>query len=217
MPTPNDPTDLNAPPTDPGAGGTGDHLDYKALYEATQAEIANLKAEDWHKRFTGLQGMYQREKEKWTKEQALLDALKTENDALKSQTLEFETKHKSSLDELSSKASELEIKSAQLERLSTITKKFPSLLEFMGVDEEGNEFDLLPQGTGEELEKALKTFANKMGTKDTKRPQGGSTPKPPSPETQNNGSLWAQAMDALAKGDVKAYDALYQKHLETLT
>lgn len=201
-------------------GTTGSQPDYRALYEAAQAENAELKGADWYKRFTGLQGLYQREKEKWQNGQSLLEALKTENESLKTQFAEFDGKQKSSLEELDTARSELEIKNAQLERLSTITKKYPHLLEFMGVDEEGGEFDLLPQGTGEELEKALSAFAGrieKLAPKDQpKRPTDGASPRSPAPESPTPSATWAQALDALAKGDVTAYDALYKQHLETM-
>jgi Skp family chaperone for outer membrane proteins len=202
-------------PADPTVG----QPDYKALYEAAQSEVQSLKGEDWFKRFTGLQGLHQREQEKWKKEQSLMDALKSENETLKTQFGEVETKTKTFEEQLHQIRSELDTKSTQLERISTITKKYPTLLEFIGVDEEGNEFDLLPQGTGEELEKALAAFSDRIGKlapKDQKRPVEGASPRGPAPDQSTGSTLWAQALDALAKGDVVAYDAFYKQHLDSL-
>jgi hypothetical protein len=58
---------IDADPTGQPTGPTANQPDYKALYEAAQAEVASLKSEDWYKRFTGLQGLHQREQEKWKK------------------------------------------------------------------------------------------------------------------------------------------------------
>ena len=211
---------IDADPTGQPTGPTANQPDYKALYEAAQAEVASLKSEDWYKRFTGLQGLHQREQEKWKKDLSLLEALKTESETLKAQTSDFETKHRTSLEELEAARSELGTKSSQLERLSTITKKYPHLLEFMGVDEDGSEFDLLPQGTGEDLEKALAAFSGrieKLAPKDqTKRPTDGASPRSPAPDSPTSSSTWAQALDALAKGDVASYDAFYKQHVESL-
>jgi hypothetical protein len=211
---------IDADPTGQPTGPTANQPDYKALYEAAQAEVASLKSEDWYKRFTGLQGLHQREQEKWKKDLSLLDALKAESETLKAQTSELDTLHKTSLEALTAARSELETKSAQLERITTITKKYPSLLEFIGVDEEGNEFDLLPQGTGEDLEKALSAFSGrieKLAPKDPqKRPTDGASPRSPAPESATSSSLWGQALEALSKGDVNSYDALYKQHVESL-
>jgi hypothetical protein len=220
MTFPNDAAGTDADPTGEPTGSTVGQPDYKALYEAAQAEVTNLKSEDWYKRFTGLQALHQREKEKWQSSQSLYDALKIENETLKTQTSDLDTKGKTALEQLESIRSELDTKSAQLSRITTITKKYPSLLEFIGVDEEGNEFDLLPQGTGEELEKALSAFSGrieKLAPKDqNKRPTDGASPRSPAPDSATSSSTWAQALDALASGDVASYDTLYKQHLESL-
>lgn len=211
-----------APATTPGAAGTDTQPDYQALYQELLQRNEELEKTDWYKRFTGLQASYQREKTTWQDTKALSDSLRQENETLRTQTSELETKHNSVAEQLQALQGELDIERAAANRMRIITTEFPHLLSFLGgTNEDGSPAeDLLPDGTGDELRSKLKAFDARIKTfgpsNVPEKSREGASPKMPVPERSTPESLLAQAIDALRKGDTQAYDQLYAQHLESL-
>lgn len=204
-------TGTTTDPTAISAGSTGDQLDYKSLYEKALLEKEPVKTEDWQKRFTGLQGAYQRDQEKWKATQTELESTKKSLAELTTGKTSIEEALKARSEEYERLATEHEIASHQLDRLTIILTKYPALADF---EAEG----LLPDGTGEEFAKKLDIFAAKIGRTGkesiAKHLEGATPPTPGTTPATTSASLWQQAMTALTTGDTVAYDKLYTQFLE---
>ena len=107
-----EPAGVVTEPTVKDAGSPGSQPeDYKALYEQSQRE-----ASEWKKRFTGLQGAYQRDQQKWQADGGRIKELETV-------IAGFDDERKTLRGELESNATaltELEVVKGSLERLKTI-------------------------------------------------------------------------------------------------
>jgi len=202
LPTP--PTEDNTPPTAPGAGGTGDSTDWKALYDRAQAEAA-----EWQKRFAGLQGKYQQESDKWKADNQKLAETGTTLQSMTSAKVELDTKLATTAEELDRRNTELEIIKAEQAKAQLVIGKFPHLIAF---------WDVLPDASAEDLEAKLQAFSDKLekfgaGNVADYR-AGGMPPSPPAKPTGDKDSLWKQVVDAAGKGDMVAYDNLYKEWLK---
>lgn len=189
--------------TTSGAALTGVQPGEELLREL---EKAQKDAASWRERFTGLQGTYQRDQQKWkTDAEKLaevsntLASLSTDRDGLK-------TKH----EELSGQVDTLRIgketAESRLSRIQTIISKFPALIEFEGLG-------LLPDGSGEEFEKKLAIFQDrlaKVGVEKLKVVNSGGSPSSPSggEDGKKADDLWKEAMQALKDGKSQDYDRL---------
>jgi SMC interacting uncharacterized protein involved in chromosome segregation len=162
-------------------------------------------------RFTGLQGKYQSELQKWQAENTKLfdvteqlSKLNGERDSLATQFDAFKVKH----GELESAKGVLE---EQYGRLRTIATEFPDLLVF-------EKDSLLPDGTGDELKKKLEAFRGKL--KDLGQAQAvqaitGASPTAPTPQAPKSSlDLWNQAKQALAEGRIDEYHKLYDEYIK---
>lgn len=201
----NPPTDPPAsPPTPPGTGGTGDTTDWKALYDRAQAEAA-----EWQKRFAGLQGKYQQESDKWKTDNQKLTETGTTLQSMTAAKVELDTKLATAQEELDRKNTELEITKAENARMALIVTKYPQLLPFM---------DVLPDAGAEDLDAKLAVFAEKLekfgagNVADYKA--GGTPPSPPAKTPGDRDALWKQVMEAAGKGDMVAYNNLYNEWLK---
>lgn len=197
-----------------GGGSTppeGDgEKDWKALYEAAQAELAN-KTTEWNTRLSGLNKTLTAEKDahKVTKDQALafqtqiqdltgnIDALKSEKETLGTQKSAIET----------AKA-ELE---ATLARKTLIMEKFPALASF---EAQG----LLPQVPAEQAEEVFGKFHQNI--QDLRKSQvadqnSGGVPPTPSKKEQTKSSsadLLREASKLALDGKATEYDAMMDKY-----
>lgn len=198
---------VNAPSNDAGdatgatghaAVPTGNQPDYRAMYEQALKD-----AEDYKKRFTGLQGTYSREQQKWQADAVRLKeldeamrSLDTERTTLKALLADIQPKHESL--------------QSQYDRLHIIATEFPSLLEF---EKDG----LLPGGTGDELRTKLSAFQNKLKTNEVaavKSTMSGTAPATPKSEGQQTPKdLLNQAVAAMRQGKMDEYNSLYSQYL----
>lgn len=199
------------PPPDPGK--TGDPTDYKALFEAEKAKSA-----EWQNRFTGLQREYQKDHDTVSQQATkIFDLTK----ALETKSGEFETlniAHTKTKEEHDTRLTEYDVLKAQNERMMVIVQKFPTLIPYLSAkSEDGNEVvDLLPDGTGPELEKKLAIFANQVAKAgaDDKSKNFMVTPPPPNNQTRTAEVVQAEYMEALSKGDVALYNKLVDEYLD---
>jgi hypothetical protein len=218
-----DPTDP-PPPTPPP--GDPEKVDWKA-----RAEKAEGLAEQWETRFKGLQPNYQSMKAK-------ADSTLTELEATRAELQTEKGKYQSlaaSGDESQKTIAQLQAERDQAvsasTRLTTIAAEFPQLLKFIGVEEDGSPFDLLPNGTGEDLRKNLQRFAARTpappppsdppGDKppgQDKLPPAGETPPPPGgdqePETPE--VLFARAKSLFGEGKDREADTVMNAYYTAL-
>lgn len=218
MPGEGDPTAVPPSTNPPAPAGSGD-TDYRRLYEDAQRQAA-----DWEKRFKGLQPNYQNVASE-------RDQLRTELEEARAQ-LQTESGKYTSLasqhDTVSSRVAELEQQvqsaTAKAERLGVIAGEFPHLLPFIGRDEEGNPFDLLPSGQGDDLRRALKIFSERTpsappsAAPPAQISDNGESPPPPhgdnTPETPE--AMFKRAKEHFAKGEMNEYNSLMNAYYKAL-
>lgn len=187
-----------------GAGNLPDEQLAKALADA----------EEWKKRFAGLQGKYQQEQTKWAEASAKMLDFDTENKRLSGELEALRVEQQKAVEDRDSYLTDLDIKSAELERIGIITREFPHLLPLMGVKEDE---DTLPDGTGDELRAKLKVMSEKIesikkGARD-EYSSGQSPENPPAPLNADSGLL-KQAIDAMRAGKMDEYNQLYAQYIE---
>lgn len=216
MPEPEVPTGTTNPPTTEentaaaalaaaaasGAGGSATQLELEAKLKAAQAEAAQ-----WQTRFTGMQGSFQKEqiaaKEAATRlaeTNALIESLTSAKTAAETQLVTLK-------EGLDSKTTELEVANAQVERFTTVMQKYPQLLPFM---------DVLPDGVGEDFEKKLGVFAERlsvMGTDQMKDFKKMNMPPSPPPKEIGGEDLLKQAQAAMRAGNTEEYNKYYDQYL----
>ena len=188
---------------DAGSPG-GQPEDFKAQFEQSQRE-----ASEWKKRFTGLQGAYQRDQQKWQTDSARVRELET-------LIAGFDDERKTLRGELESNATaltELEVVKGSLERLKTITAEYSDLLPF---EKDG----LLPDGAGDELRTRLNAFREKLaalGKQAIEQKLEGSVPPKPKAETpRNSAELLQAAISEMKKGNPQEYQRLYDEYLQAV-
>jgi len=187
-----------------GAASSGNQPDYKALCEAAQVEAA-----DWKKRFTGLQGTYQRELLKWqdaTKRVSELEAtLAGADDHRKTLVAEIET--------LRPMKAELDTVRAAMDRQKLIVSEFPGLfsLEVKG---------LLPADTGDALRvklndlKALMAATEKSAIQD--KLEGGVPPTPSGDQPKGPKELQKAMNEAFRAGKTDEYNKLADEYYKAI-
>jgi hypothetical protein len=200
--------ETNTSAAETGAGGTGQAAPAPAAQPVVDWESPT---NPYKSRFTGLQGKYQSELQKWQAENAKLfdvneqlTKISGERDALATQFDAFKVKH----GELEDAKGVLEEK---LGRITTIATEFPDLLAF---EKDG----LLPDGVGDDLKKKLEAFRGKL--KDLGQAQAvqaitGASPTAPTPQPpKSSDELWNQAKAALAAGNIDEYHKLYDEYIK---
>ncbi len=194
------------------AGGTGTAAPTSATQPQTDWES---QANPYRTRFTGLQGKYQQEKEKWTGDlQTVNTKLFDANEALTKLSGEHAAL-KTQFDALGVKKGERDdaygVMEEKLGRLTTIATEFPDLLPFY---KDG----LLPEGTGDDLKTKLAAFRARLG--DLGKQQAadalaGASPTAPTPQPPKSSSdLWEQAKKALSEGKLDEYQKLYDEYVK---
>lgn len=168
---------------------------------------------DWKKRFTGLQGTYQREQEKWKADTArikelegLLAGLDTERNSLQAK-----------VDELAPLPEKYAVLQAQHERFSIIAGEFPALI----TDERDG---LLPTGSGDELRAKLTKIVERRqaSVQDAgkaaagKLLEGAVPPTPSGVQPQGSEQLYKAALAALREGKTAEYKDLYDQYIKAL-
>lgn len=197
--------------TPPGAGSTSqtDVVQLQAQYNDLKSkhEAALAESETWKGRFTGLQGTYQKEKEKWDAEAKKAQELSNTIALMNADGAKQKAALEALQAEFGTTKQELQKVSASHSRLSIISKEFPGLLSF---ETDG----LLPGGDGEELRVKLKAFSQRLA--DTakqdlsKQLGGGVPPQPGESGTMNAKQAFEAAKAAFAKGDMVEYERLYK-------
>lgn len=176
---------------------------------------ALAEAEEWKKRFAGLQGKYQQEQNKWTESAAKMLEFDEQNKKLSGELEAIRAESAKALEEKDVFHTDLELKSTELDRLKIIMKEFPHLIPLLGEKEED---DVLPDGTGDELRGKLKTMSEKIntfkqGAKEEHR-AGESPSNPPASVTGNEAKL-RMAIDAMKAGNMAEYNKLYAEYIES--
>lgn len=181
--------------------------------ETANARVKSLEADTdiWKSRFTGSQGTYQRDQEKWK-------ATKLKNEELSTTIASLTEANETATEELATATEELSIVKAEsmaatagLDRNNIIFKEFPSL----GVFEADG---LLPEGVGDDLRTKLKAFQEKLeklGVDKMTTVLEGSSPSPPDgvEDVETSEALWETAMKALREGNTEVYEEAYSKYL----
>lgn len=184
------------------AAGTGSQLDTEAKLKALQDE-----RDQWMKRFTGMQGSYQKQQEAAAAAAAKLEETNKLVEALTAAKTEVETKLTEFEKGLLEKSSQLEMANTKVQRYETVLNKYPQLLPFL---------DLLPEGTGEEFEKKLNVFAERLQTMGAESlasfKKMSTPPAPPATETSSSDYL-KQAQAAARSGDMEGYHKYYDLYL----
>jgi len=208
-----DPTDDNTN-NGGGAGPSDDQPTQEELNKALEQVTAlqqDLKAaqEDatlYKKRFSGLQGTYQRDKAKWH----------TADDTIK----EFEeraglwederSKLTARVEELETSQVELDVTKASLERLQIIATEFPALLS---LESDG----LLPDAVGDDLREKLESMSEhlvKTGKKAIEQNLEGSVPRIKGEDPSTIEELERARVAAFKKGDMEEYDRLSNEYYQ---
>jgi len=181
---------------------TVDQLDYQNLYTQAQAEAA-----DWKKRFTGLQGSYQREQQKWKTDTTRL----TELDSLVKGFDDERTSLKTQIDELLLAQGELEVLKASHERIGIIAKEFPDLLD---MEADG----LLPDDTGDDLRKkltAMRTRLQAVGKTAIQDNLKGAVPPTTSGDApKGKEELNKARIKAFTEGNIEEYERLTNEYFQ---
>jgi chromosome segregation ATPase len=170
---------------------------------------AELQEKETYKnRFTGLQGKYQQESEKWKKDTDALNNLNTTVTTLTTAKTAAEQKAAQLAEEIDAQKTDLELANAQVERYTTVLHDFPQLLPFM---------DVLPDGNGDEFKARLKTFAerlNQVGATGLVNINAGGTPPSPPASAGSKADLLKQAQQAAHEGRISDYNTLYDQYLK---
>lgn len=212
---PPDPAAVNPPdPTATGAGASGNLPDdplKKALADLTKAQA---EATEWKNRFGGLQGKYQQEQSKWAESAAKMLEFDEQNKKLSGELEALKVTSTKTFEEKDTLATDLDVKTAELDRLTIILREFPHLAPLLGSKDEE---DALPDGTGDELRQKLTNLSGKIdlikkGEREEHK-SGGSPSNPPASLKGNEGLL-KQAIDAMRAGKLEEYNNLYAQYLE---
>lgn len=195
--------------TPPAAQGS--QPDYKSLYEQ-----ANKDATEWRNRFSGLQGKYQQEQNKWTTDAGTLIDLQSKFSEVTGLREQLEIQNKELSEQLETAASEKDILNANLERITIVTTEFPDLVPFL---KDG----LIPDESGDELRTKLgilQTRINEIKTTSTEQvvnrvTSGGSPNGSPASISNSPSELLKQAIDAMRQGKIEEYNELYNRYLES--
>jgi hypothetical protein len=198
------PIDPGAQPPATGTGGTDGTTDWKAKYDQ-----AVLESQEYQKRFTGLQGKYQQELERWKQDSTKVTDLSTQLQAAITQKVDVDTQLATTKEQQDRLQTELEVTKATNARMTLIITKFPQLVPFL---------DVLPDGSAEELEPKLQAFADKLdkfGSMTSGEFKKGETPPAPQGKVPGDAAtLWKQVLEAAQKGDMVAYNSLYAEYLK---
>jgi hypothetical protein len=211
MPTDPSTGDDIEPTANPGTDATNaDHTDYKVLYNDAQKESAS-----WRSRFTGLQGKYQQEQEKWADDVGKLTDIQGQLDEVSGIREQLDIQVKTLGEQLTTAQSESEINKGELERVTVVTSEFPQLVPFL---KDG----LIPDAAGDELRTKLKSMSERIDeikTVEEDEHVAGATldDQPPAAGKKGPTALLTQAIDAMKKGDTEAYNDLYSQYLEETT
>lgn len=192
-----------APAVNVSAAAASSQPDYKSMYETAVTEAA-----DWKKRFTGLQGAYQRDQQKWQVDSARVKELETTVQGLDTER----TSLRSELEQAQALKTQLDTLHAAAERQKIIMTEFP---ELAAMESKG----LLPSDTGDTLRTKLKelqgVFAN-VGTDAVKKTLEGAVPPPPSGDAPKGPKELQAAMNrAFKDGRMDEYEALYVEFVES--
>lgn len=185
-----------------GAAPTGTQPDFKEMYEKAVKESA-----EEHARFTGLQGKYQQEQERWTKTEQAKAAAEAKVNTLIGEKEALSLQHSTAVANAATLAQAKQVAEAQVARINLIASKFQPLLPF---EAKGL---LPPAATAEELEIKLVDFAAQLKGLSAEAVQSfsnGSVPPPPASATANtSAALFKQANVAMKAGNMDDYNRLY--------
>ena len=187
--------------------------DWEAKLEAANEalRLAKEESKNWRDRFTGMQGKYQQEKEKWEKAMGNQAGLPDQLAKVQADYDKLQSDHAMTLDQVLALETEKEVAEHALERKNIIFKDFPGLIAF---EADG----LLPDGTGDELKTKLTAFSEKMtkigGDAFEAIIAGSSPPSPTSSEVLGEDQALDGALKAFREGDMEAYNKLYGQAIE---
>lgn len=199
--------------TPPPASGE-DSTDYKVLYAAAQAKLAQTEA-DWQRRHGGLQTTFQSEQKARQELQRNFDLISGD---LVSQTTQYNTllSDKETLaTTLKEKESVLNEITNDLKRKNLIMEKFPVLAPF---EAQG----LLPKAETDKLEEVLSLFSQSLSMVEEsarKNYMAGAVPPAPPPKSETSRTaeiVLKEAQSAAIQGDQPAYQKLYTEYLALL-
>lgn len=203
--------DLTPEPTvQDDAGAAGTQPDYKAKYEKAMQDANN-----WRSRFTGLQGKYQQEQEKWADDANKLHNIETQFSEVSGIREQLELTIQGLNEQLDSAQTESVVAKEELDRLHMVTVEFPELVPFL-------QDDLIPDGAGDELRTKLQAMSTRIAslqeTTVAKHVEGASpSQKPASADTKNPTNLLNQAFEAMRDGNIAEYNKLYDEYLKNST
>jgi len=190
--------ELALDPTAQGAGNQPVQPDYEK------------QTTEWQKRFTGLQGKYQQEQDRWKATQA---TIATELDTAKSELARWQADKKLTDDALSTLQSrydtditELDIMRARTSRLDLLVKEFPELLP---LESKG----ALPDGVeAEELRPKLTALREALGQRTVAVAAGATPPSPGGSPASTTDELQKLANEATTKGDLLAANKYWDEY-----
>ena len=176
--------------TGSAAAGTGGQTDWQA------------KAEEWQRRFTGLQATYQKAQTQLADAQGKVQDLTTAQTRITGEreaaVLEVDLHKK----QAASYGGERDTLKGQLERL-TVLSDFPALMPL-------ERKQLLPAGNGEELRGRLTELMKTLTTQGLANtlPEG-ATPPGPNPAKKDRSSLMAEVRKFQNEGNKAGYESAY--------
>jgi hypothetical protein len=172
---------------------------------------AQADAVEWQRRFAGLQGKYQQEQEKWAQTAAKLLEVDESSKKVVGEFEALKVEHSKTAEEKDTYFTELELKKAELERVSIVTKEFPQLVPLL-------QDDVLPDGTGDELRGKLKILAERIES--IKKGEfatnlaGASPESPPQGIPKGIDAIRLQMMTAMREGRMDDYNKFYAQYVE---
>ena len=172
---------------------------------------AQAESMEWQKRFAGLQGKYQQEQEKWAQTAAKLLEVDESSKKVVGEFEALKVEHSKTAEEKDTYFTELELKKAELERVSIVTKEFPQLVPLL-------QDDVLPDGTGDELRGKLKILAERIES--IKKGEfatnlaGASPASPPQGLPKGTDAIKLQMMTAMREGRMDDYNKFYAQYVE---
>ena len=193
------------------AKNDADAKDDQIVALQTKLDESAEDAKEYRKRFTGSQGAYQRDQEKWKQTEARNTEITEAMASLTETNQSLQTQYDEQTEKLETATTEAEIAKLGLQRMDIIFKEFPGLVPW--------EIDgLLPEGTGDDLRESLGKYAERLekaGVENILDDLTGASPTPPDGDSADTEkALMGNITAALAEGDVEAFDKAYDKYLE---